>query len=153
MIDALGELFESGIAPGDVGFLVHGTTVGANTLIEETGARAGLMITEGFRAVYEARGWSQPDPDDLLDPFYRKPTLLVPQSRTAEATERLEFEGRVITPLDEASIRAAIAALKAQRIDSLAVCFPFSFTNSAHERRVAEIVAEEAPEWRVSLLL
>ncbi len=151
VIDALGEMFESGIAPGEVGFLVHGTTVGTNTLIEETGARAGLLITEGFRAVYEARGWSQPDPDDLLDPFYRKPTLLVPQSRTAEVTERLDYEGKVLAPLDEASVRAAVAALQKQRIDSLAVCFLFSFANPAHERRVAEIVAEEAPCWRVSL--
>ena len=151
VINALGELFESGVAPGEIGFLVHGTTVGTNTLIEETGARAGLLITEGFRAVYEARGWSQPDPDDLLDPYYRKPTLLVPQSRTAEVTERLDYRGEVLTPLDEDSVRRAIAVLKKQNIESLAVCFLFSFSNPDHERRVAEIVAEEAPDWRLSL--
>ena len=151
VIDALGELFATGIAPSEIGFLVHGTTVATNTLIEEDGARAGLLITDGFRAVYEARGWSQPDADDLLDPFYRKPRLLVPQSRTAEAVERLDFTGAVLTPLDEDGLREAVRALAAKRIESLAVCYLFSFRNPAHERRTAEIVAEEAPGLRVSL--
>ena len=120
-------------------------------LIEEDGARAGLLITEGFRAVYEARGWSQPDADDLLDPFYRKPRLLVPQSRTAEAVERLDFTGAVLTPLDEDGLREAVRDLAAKGIESVAVCYLFSFRNPAHERRTAEIVAEEAPGLRVSL--
>ncbi|MDE0059523.1 MAG: hydantoinase/oxoprolinase family protein [Defluviicoccus sp.] len=151
VVDALDELFATGIAPADIGFLVHGTTVATNTLIEEDGARAGLLITEGFRAVYEARGWSQPDADDLLDPFYRKPRLLVPQSRTAEAVERLDHEGAVLTPLDEDKLREAVRHLARQDIESLAVCYLFSFRNPSHERRTAEIVAEEAPGLRVSL--
>ena len=151
VIDALEELFGTGIAPADIGFFVHGTTVATNTLIEEDGARAGLLITEGFRAVYEARGWSQPDADDLLDPFYRKPRLLVPQSRTAEAVERLDFTGAVLTPLDEDGLRDAVRGLAGKGIESVAVCYLFSFRNPAHERRTAEIVAEEAPGLRVSL--
>ena len=149
--DALGELFETGIAPGEVGFLVHGTTVATNALIQGKGAHAGLLITEGFRAVYEARGWSQPDAEDLLDPFYQKPPLLVPQSRTGEISERLDYRGEVLKPLDEESIRRAIRRLKGQDIESVAVCYLFSFRNPDHERRTAEIIAEEAPSWRISL--
>ncbi len=151
VVDALDELFRTGVAPADIGFFVHGTTVATNTLIEEDGARAGLLITEGFRAVYEARGWSQPDADDLLDPFYRKPRMLVPQSRTAEAAERLDYTGAVLTPLDEDGLRAAVRELAAKGIEAVAVCYLFSFRNPAHERRTAEIVAEEAPGLRVSL--
>ena len=79
VIRALDELFAGGIDPSDIGFLVHGTTVATNALIEGKGVKTGLLITRGFRAVYEARGWAQPDPDDLLDPFYVKPPLLAPQ--------------------------------------------------------------------------
>jgi N-methylhydantoinase A len=109
------------------------------------------LITRGFRAVYEARGWSQPRGSDLIDTDYLKPPLLVPQHLTEEITERLDYEGDVITPLDEDSVRVAVRRLRAAGVTALAVCFLFSFVNPAHERRAAEIIAEEAPELRVSL--
>lgn len=151
VLDALDELFATGIAPSDITLFVHGTTVATNALLEGKGVRTGLLITRGFRAVYDARGWSQPSGSEILDPFYRKPPLLVPQWLTEEIDERIDFEGNELAPLDEAGVRGAIASLRAKGIDALAVCFLFSYVDSAHERRVAEIVAEEAPEWRVSL--
>src|SRR5215510_223901 len=79
VLAGLEALFGQGIAPADVAFLAHGTTVATNALLEGNGATTGLLITRGFRAVYEARGLSQPTGADLVDPFYRKPPLLVPQ--------------------------------------------------------------------------
>ena len=79
-----------------------GTTVATNALLEGKGVRTGLLITRGFRAVYEARGWSQPRGSDLLDTFYQKPPLLAPQWLTEEVRERLDYRGEVVTPLDEA---------------------------------------------------
>src|SRR3954471_24013640 len=103
VIDALEKLFAEGVKPSDIAMIVHGTTVATNALLEGKGVRAGLLITKGFRAVYEARGWSQPRGADLLDTFYQKPPLLVSQYLTEEVVERLDYEGKVVTPLDEGS--------------------------------------------------
>jgi N-methylhydantoinase A len=151
VLDALEELFATGIAPGDIALLVHGTTVATNALLEAKGVRTGLLVTRGFRAIYEARGWSQPNATDLIDPLYVKPAMLVSQYLTEEITERLDYQGDVLTPLDEDDVRRAVRALRAKGAETLAVCLLFSYVNAAHERRIAEIVAEEVPEWRVSL--
>src|SRR5438309_1275619 len=123
VINALDELFGSGLTAREIGFLVHGTTVATNAVLESAGVRAGLLITRGFRAVYEARGWVRPDANELLDPFFRKPPLLVPQSRTEEISERLDYQGNVLEPLDEQAVRAAARRLKARGVQAGAVCY------------------------------
>jgi N-methylhydantoinase A len=148
---ALDRLFATGVAPGEVTLFVHGTTVATNALLEGQGAKAGLLITKGFRAVYEARGWSQPKGADLLDTHYRKPPLLVPQHLTAEVDERLDYRGDVLTPIDETSLRQAVRRLASEGVDAIAVCFLFSFLNPAHEQAAARVVASEAPGCRLSL--
>ncbi len=151
VIRALEELFAGGIDPSDIGFLVHGTTVATNVLIEGRGVKTGLLITRGFRAVYEARGWAQPDPDDLLDPFYVKPPLLAPQRLTHEVSERLDYQGEVVEPLDEDDVRRAAERLREDDVEAVAVCFLFSFIDGDHEERTARILAEANPRWRISL--
>src|ERR1700720_4526987 len=151
VVDALDQLLRGGLAPREIGFLVHGTTVATNAVLESAGVRAGLLITRGFRAVYEARGWVRPDPIELLDTFFRKPPLLIPQSRTEEISERLDYQGKVIEPLDESCVQEAAQRLKAKGVETVAVCYLFSFRNPAHEERTAEILAEEEPGWRISL--
>ena len=130
-----------GIDPARYQFFAHGTTVATNALLEGKGAVTGLMITRGFRAVYEARGWSQPSGSDLIDPFYRKPPMLVPQRLTEEITERVNFRGEVLAPLEEDEVRAAVRRLVARGVNSVAVCYLFSFLRPEHERRTAEIIA------------
>jgi N-methylhydantoinase A len=151
VVEALEKLFAEGVMPADIAMIVHGTTVATNALLEGKGVRAGLLITKGFRAVYEARGWSQPRGADLLDTFYEKPPLLVPQYLTEEVIERLDYEGQVVTPLDEEALRASVRNLVGKGVEAIAICFLFSFVNPAHERRAAEIVAQEAPECRISI--
>ena len=139
------------MTPGEIGSLVHGTTVATNAVLESAGVRAGLLITRGFRAVYEARGWVRPDPSELLDTFFRKPPLLVPQSLTEEIPQRMDYQGDVLEPLDAPAVRAAARRLKAKGVEAVAVCYLFSFRNPAHEERTADILAEVEPSWRISL--
>jgi N-methylhydantoinase A len=151
VLNALRELFKQGVQVGDIGFFVHGTTVATNALLESKGVITGLLITRGFRAVYEARGWSQPTGSDLIDTYYRKPPLLAPQHLTEEVVERLDYKGEVVTALDEVELRASVRRLRDQGVQAIAVCFLFSFLNPAHEQRAAAIIAEEAPDVRISL--
>jgi N-methylhydantoinase A len=148
---ALDELFGTGVSPSEVASLVHGTTVATNAILEAKGVRTGLLITDGFRAVYEARGWARPEATDLIDPFYRKPPLLAPQARTHGIPGRIDYLGEEIAPLDEAAVRDAARKLAADGVEAVAVCYLFSFLNPAHEARTAEILAEEERDWRVSL--
>ncbi len=111
VMDALEELFGMGILPGDVASLVHGTTVATNAILEAKGVRTGLLITEGFRAVYEARGWARPEATELIDPFYRKPPLLAPQSLTHGIPGRIDYQGAELEALDEDAVRVAAGAL------------------------------------------
>ena len=151
VLDALAELFATGVAPGDISLFVHGTTVATNALLEGKGVRTGLLITRGFRAVYEARGWSQPHGTDLVDTFYQKPPMLAPQWLTEEVRERLDYRGEVVTPLDRDGLRQSVRRLRDNGAEAIAVCFLFSFLNPAHEREAAAMIADEAPDCRISL--
>jgi N-methylhydantoinase A len=144
-------LARTNAAAGDVGFFSHGTTVGTNALLEETGARTGLFVTAGFRGIYEVGEQARPYGATTYDLFYQKPRPLVTPFLTAEVPERVDFEGTVLVPFDEAAARTAIAALVERGIESAAVCFLFAFRNPEHERRLAALAAELAPEVNVSL--
>ena len=110
--------------PAEVGLLSHATTVVTNAILEERGARAALMTTRGFRDVLELRRSARAD---LYDLFQDAPSTLIPRRRRFEITERVGADGGVITPLAEGEIDALIAALKAARVDAVAVALLFSF--------------------------
>ncbi|HZU07533.1 MAG TPA: hydantoinase/oxoprolinase family protein [Chloroflexota bacterium] len=135
----------------DIVFFAHGTTVATNALLELKGAKVGLLINRGFRAIYELRGGTRPSGSDLIDTFYMKPVTLVPQRRTFEIGGRILYDGSEREPLDEAAVREAVRRLRADGVNSIAVCYLFSFMNPSHERRTAEIIHEEHPTCRVSL--
>ncbi|HEY8766512.1 MAG TPA: hydantoinase/oxoprolinase family protein [Dehalococcoidia bacterium] len=139
------------ITPEAIRFFAHGTTVATNALLELRGAKVGLMINTGFRATYELRGGNRPSGSDLIDTFYQKPMTLVPQRLTAEIGGRLGPDGGEIEALDEEAIRVAAKRFKEQGIDSIAVCYLFSFMNPAHEQRTAQVIREVHPGCRVSL--
>ena len=142
---------ESGLDPRQITFLAHGTTVATNAVVEGKGARAGLLITGGTRAVYEARFSEHPQYPEVFDIRAPRSSILVPQKLTEEVVERLAFDGSVLTPLDEESVRRGVRSLSAKGVRSIAVCYLFAFLNRAHEARTAEIIREEFPECRVSL--
>jgi N-methylhydantoinase A len=151
ILAGIGLLLARGVRADEISFFCHGTTVGTNALLEGKGARTGLLVTEGFRGIYPVGEQARPYGPAIFDVMYDKPPLLVPQSRTGEVSERVDFRGQVLRPLEEAALRETVRALAVQNIDSLAVCLLFSFLHPAHEARVREIVAEEMPACSVSL--
>ncbi|UXS53059.1 hydantoinase/oxoprolinase family protein [Agrobacterium tumefaciens] len=131
----------------DVTFLGHGTTVATNALIELKGVATGLITTDGFRDLLEIARQKRPH---LYDMNAEKPEILVSRDRRHEVPERLRNDGSVDTPLDEEKLRAAIGKLADENVKAIAVCFLYGFLNTAHERRVVEILREEMPDVFVS---
>jgi N-methylhydantoinase A len=131
----------------EVEFLAHGTTVIINTLTEHTGAVIALLTTRGFRDVLEITRANRPDLYNLL---YVKPRPFVPRRFRLEVTERINYKGEVLTPLDEESVRAAIGNARRQGAEAIAICFIHSYANPVHERRAAELVRAEWPEVAVT---
>jgi N-methylhydantoinase A len=131
------------VAPGEVGLLSHATTVVTNAILEETGARAALIATRGFRDVLELRRSARADPYDL---FQDAPATLIPRRRRFEITERIGADGAIVTPLAENEIDGLIAALKAARVDAIAISLVFSFLNPEHEQRLGARLRAALPE-------
>ncbi len=140
-----------GIAGAAVSSFCHGTTVGTNALLEGKGVKTAVLVTEGFRGIYEVAEQARPYGPAIFDVMYDKPAPLVPPSRTEEVRERVDFRGNVLVPLDEQALRARLRGLAAQDVESLAVCLLFSFLQPAHEARVRELAQQEMPGCNVSL--
>jgi N-methylhydantoinase A len=127
-------------SPGTITAFVHGTTLAINALLQGQLAPTGLITTAGFRDVLEIMRTNRPDMYNLQQD---KPEPLVPRRRRLEVSERLDFRGAVIVPLDEEEVRAAARRLQSEGARSVAVCFLFAYLNPAHERRAREIVEAE----------
>jgi len=144
-------LLAKGVAPGDISYFCHGTTVGTNALLEGKGVRTGLLVTKGFRGIYEVAEQCRPHGSAIFDIFYDRPPLLVPESLTGEVAERVSASGEVLLPLDETALRTTIRELAQENPQSIAVCLLFSFLKPEHEMRARAIIAEEIPGCAVSL--
>ncbi len=149
VLDGIGKLVASGVAPAEIGFFAHGTTITTNALLEMRGAKVGLLITEGYRAVQEIQ--NQARDGNLFDYFYRKPAAIAPQSLTKEIPERCDHAGNVLLALDENAVRQAARELAAAGVESIAVCYLFSFMNPAHEEASRALIEAECPGVQVSL--
>ncbi len=134
--------------PGPVSAVLHATTVGSNTVLEGKGARTALITTRGFRDILEIRDLRMPV---LYDITWTKPLALVERRLRLEVTEKLRPDGGVIQPLDKASLDAVIATLKAERIESVAICLLHSYANPAHEQAVAAAVRAAIPDIAISV--
>ena len=133
-------------SPSELDQVFHGTTIATNIVIEHTGARVGMITTEGYRDILHIARHKKPlnfsNYQDL--PWQRYP--IVRRRDRLTVPERIVKDGSVLVPLDEEQARARVRALKDAGVEAVAVCFLFSFVNSEHEARVAEIVREEFPE-------
>ncbi len=128
--------------------IIHGTTVATNTMLEFNGAKTGLIATKGFRDDIEIRrGYKE----RIFDPRYPAPVPIALRRHRLTVGERIDREGKVVGPLDEAEVAAVVRRLKEAGVESIAVCLFFGFLNPAHERRVAEIVRRDYPEASLSL--
>jgi N-methylhydantoinase A len=151
VLNGVKELVDQGVPAGDISFFCHGTTVGTNTLLEEKGARTGLLVTQGFRGIYEVMEQTRGYGPATYDLFFEKPRLLATPYYTEEIPERVDFRGHALKPLDVEASRQAIRKLKKKGVESVAVCFLFSFLNPDHELKIKELFAQEFPEARLSL--
>jgi len=131
-----------------VGLIVHGTTVATNALLEMRGAKVGLITTAGFRDEIEFRRSYK---ESTFNPRLKPPPAICPRRYRIGVPERVDSRGEIVTPLDEQAVREALRFFKLEGIDALAVCFLFSFLAPAHERRVAELAAQELPGAFISL--
>jgi N-methylhydantoinase A len=133
---------ERGIDPRQISTVVHGTTIAVNTVIQRTGARLGLVVTDGFRDILEIQRLRLPNPHDMNG---RRPVPLIPRARVQEVPERLLADGSVDIGLDEARAREAVAALARLEPDGVVVSLLHSYRNPTHEQRMKALAATVAP--------
>jgi N-methylhydantoinase A/oxoprolinase/acetone carboxylase beta subunit len=136
----------AGTQPSELEQVFHGTTIATNIVIEHDGAQVGLITTEGYRDILHIARHKKPlnfsNYQDL--PWQRYP--IVRRRYRLTVPERITRDGSVLVPLDEDRAREQVRRLKAAGVESVAVCFLFSFLEPRHEARVAEIVREEFPD-------
>lgn len=141
---------------GDLVRLAHGTTVATNAFLENRGGRVGLITTLGFgdtMFVQRMKGMTAGLARDVMARFSLRayPDPIVPRTLVREVEERVDARGEVLVPLSETETRTAIRSLRSEGVDIIAVCFLWSFRFPDHERRVRQLVNEEAPDLPVIL--
>jgi N-methylhydantoinase A len=127
---------------GDVTRICHGTTVTTNTVLTWSGAKVGLLCTQGFRDTLGIRFGIRETPYDYTIPA---PKPLSPRYLRVPVEERIKWNGEIVTPLNEADVKKACKYFKKQGVDAVVVSFIWSFKNPTHERRAVEICKEELP--------
>lgn len=136
-----------GIAPQDVAYFTHGTTVGVNAVVQRKGLRLALVTTEKFEDVLEIARLKIPDMYHLLS---RRPEPLIPRDRVFGIAGRLAADGSEETAVDEASVLTAIRAAQASGCEGVVISLLHAYRNPAHELAVRALFAEHAPELFVS---
>lgn len=126
----------------------HSSTVATNALIERKGARTGLLVSAGFRDLFELQRLALPHPMRFDS---RRPVPLIPRALVREVGGRIDAAGAEIDPLDEAAVLAAARELAAMGAEILVVVFLHSYRNPAHERAARDVIARAAPKLRVEL--
>lgn len=127
----------------DIAFFAHGSTTVINALTERKGAKTGLITTRGFRDVVEIARGNTPD---LFNIYYSKPRPFVRRHLRRELTERVDYQGNVVTPLDLTDLPEIIRDFKAHDVEAVAVCFLHSYVNAAHEAAAVAAIREQWPE-------
>lgn len=135
------------IPVSEVRYLAHGTTVATNALIERKGAKTGLLVTDGFRDLLEIGRQTRPS---LYDLFKEKPEPVIPGHLRLEVEERLNANGEVHKAFNHGSLINSINKLKDEGVQSIAVCFLFSYLNPDHEKLAVEEIRNIFPEAYVS---
>ena len=132
----------------DANLFLHGSTIAINTMLERTGAKTALVITEGFKDIYEIGRVNRPDAYNL---YFKKHKPLVERALCFEVTERMYAEGEIYKKLAEDQMLALADQFKSIGIESAAVLFLHSYSNPAHEIRAKEILEEQCPGMFVSV--
>ncbi len=144
IVEGLAELFEaSGLEPGDIREIRHGTTVASNAILELKGARVGLITSRGFRDVLEIRTLRMPK---LYDLAWEKPPPLVERYLRRTVDERVNADGVVERAPDPDEIAREVGILLEQGVEAIAVCLINAYANPAHEQAIAGVIRAMAPD-------
>lgn len=141
-------LGRAGVEPGDVGIVIHGTTLVANALIERKGAPIALITTSGFRDVLEIGREMRYDTYDLA---IEMPPPLVERDLRFEVEERLGPDGRVVTPLSLAMLEPALRVMRDRGVRAVGICLLHAYRNPAHERAVRDHVRANLPDAAIAI--
>ncbi|HEV2356875.1 MAG TPA: hydantoinase/oxoprolinase family protein [bacterium] len=133
----LAAMAAAAVEPAELSYLIHGTTLVTNLILERSGCKVGFITTAGFRDVLEIMRASRPRPYDLS---WTKPAPIVPRHLRAEVRERVNHRGEVLEPLDLVQAASIVERFIGQGVEAIAVCFLHSYTNPIHERLMADLV-------------
>jgi len=140
-----------GVAEKDIEYLVHGTTVATNAVLEHKGAKVAMITTKGFKDVIEigrqSRGWPKPN---IYDFFIDKPKPLAKCEYRFEVTERVDYKGNIVVDLDRKELKKIIQKIQDSAIESVAICFLFSYANPKHELEAKDLIKKELPNLHIS---
>jgi len=139
---------DAGVDPGEIGQIIHGTTLATNALIERRGAKTALITTEGFRDVIEMRTESRFEQYDLN---LRLPEPLLPRQHRYTVRERMSAAGDVLIPLDRRDVETLIDAIGEAGYESVAIGLLHAYVDSKHERLIRDVIEARLPEIMVSL--
>ncbi|RPH97141.1 MAG: hydantoinase/oxoprolinase family protein, partial [Lysobacterales bacterium] len=149
VLDGIGEVLRrAGLQPAAVGLIIHGTTLATNALIQRSGARTALLTTAGHRDALEM---AHEDRFEQYDIMIDRPRPLVPRHLRLPVRERLDRDGRVLIPLDEDGVRAALPVLDEHAVESVAIGYLHAYADPRHERRTAEILQAARPGLSITL--
>lgn len=148
VITGLGEILSRlGVDPSEVSEIVHGTTVGSNTILQRIGAKTALLTTRGFRDVLEIGRIRTPDMFNLA---WQKPEPLAARRHRREVSERIAADGSIIIELSTDEVVGVCRELVAEGVEAVAVCFLNSYVNSEHEVQAVAAIRAAFPDLRVT---
>ncbi len=149
VINGIRRLIEKkGVTPEKVRFLIHGTTVATNALLEHKGAKTALLTTEGFEDVLHIGRQNRPK---LYDFWARRPKPLVPRQFRYGIPERILYTGEIFKPLHEPKVVATIRKIKKRGVQSIAVSLIHSYANPVHEQEIKSLISKIFPEAYVTV--
>ncbi|UCF83679.1 MAG: hydantoinase/oxoprolinase family protein [Desulfobacteraceae bacterium] len=138
------------VSMDDIDYIIHGTTIGTNAIVEGKGAKIGLITTAGFEDVLEIRRVARPK-EAAFDFGADNPPPLVPRYLRKGVIERINNKGEVVIPLDEDSVIRVMEYFKQQKVEAIVISLLFSFLNQTHEQKVAEMCGHGLTNIPISL--
>ena len=147
-IGVLNALQEASIDPGDVSYLMHGTTTATNALIERSFPKAGMVATDGFRDTIEI---GRQHREHLYDPYQVKPKPIIKRRWRYTLGERMDVNGEVVRPLPKEAAYDIANKIKEQGLSSVAITFINAYASAAHEEQMRDIIKEVCPDVYVVL--
>ncbi len=139
---------ETGVAPGDIDIVFHGTTLVINSLLQRRGARTAFITTAGFEDILSLGRGNRPQ---IFNPFFKRDEPIVPRELCFGVKERVNARGEVVKSLNEAEVRALAKKLSSFEVEAVAICLINGYANPAHEIELRRIIHEHAPEMAVSI--